>query len=182
MTSDHRGTPGCRPSTSGVRPPRAPTVACVLVGESSPRSATPASSSVLRELIAFALVGGGAFLLDLGVFQLLYAGLGAGAVTAKLVSTLVSMTVAYLGHRRFAFAHRANVGMRREYLVFALVNGFTLALSLGVVAFVRYELGHESSIVLQLANVGSIVVGTVIRFLAYRRWVFSAPAGAAADR
>jgi putative flippase GtrA len=28
--------------------------------------------------------------------------------------------------------------------------------------------------VLQLANVGSIALGTVVRFLSYRRWVFVA--------
>ena len=129
---------------------------------------------LVKELSAFGLVGSACFLLDVGLFQLLYAHVGLGAVTAKLLSTLVSMTVAYVAHRYWSFSHRARTGLRREYLVFTLVNGATLLLSLAVVAFVRYPLGQDGPLVLQLANIGSIALGTVIRFLSYRRWVFVA--------
>jgi putative flippase GtrA len=136
---------------------------------------------LVKELSAFGIVGSFCFLLDVGGFQLLYAHVGLGAVTAKLLSTLVSMTVAYVAHRYWSFSHRARTGVRREYLIFALVNGTTLLLSLGVVAVVRYPLGQEGALVLQLANVAAIAAGTVIRFLAYRRWVFVAPDDPAAD-
>ena len=130
---------------------------------------------LVKEVGAFGIVGSLCFLIDIGGFQLLYAHVGTGAVTAKLLSTLVSMTVAYVAHRYWSFSHRARTGVGREYLVFALVNGATLLLSLAVVAAVRYPLGQDGTLVLQLANVGSIAVGTVIRFLSYRRWVFVAP-------
>ncbi|MDK3256158.1 GtrA family protein [Blastococcus capsensis] len=136
---------------------------------------------LVRELGAFGVVGGVCFLVDIALFQLLYAHVGVGAVTSKLLSTLVSMTFAFLGHRFWSFAGRARTGLRREYSLFAVVNGSTLLLGLAIVAFVRYPLGQEGALVLQLANVGSIAVGTVIRFLAYRRWVFPAPAADAAD-
>jgi putative flippase GtrA len=109
-----------------------------------------------------------------GLFQVLYAHVGLGAVTAKLLTTLVSMTVAYFGHRFWSFSHRARTGLKREYLLFAVVNGLTLLLGLAIVAFVRYPLGQESAVVLQVANVISIGVGTVVRYLCYRRWVFPA--------
>ncbi|TFV64170.1 GtrA family protein [Geodermatophilus sp. DF01-2] len=127
---------------------------------------------LLKELGAFGVVGAVCFVVDLGVFQLLYAQVGVGAVTAKLISTLVSMTLAYVGHRHWSFSHRARTGLRREYLLFALVNGVTLLQGLTVVAFVRHGLDQESALVLQVANVASIVLGTAIRFLSYRRWVF----------
>jgi putative flippase GtrA len=129
---------------------------------------------LLKELSAFGVVGIVCFFIDIGLFQVLYAHAGAGAVTAKLISTLVSMTVAYVGHRYWSFSHRARTGVRREYLLFALINGSTLLLSLGIVAGVRYGLDQESALVLQAANVGSIVVGTAIRYLSYRSWVFPA--------
>jgi putative flippase GtrA len=129
---------------------------------------------VLKELSAFGIVGGFCFVLDLGLFQVLYAGLGVGAVAAKLTSTLVSMTVAYLGHRYWSFSHRARTGVRREYVLFALVNGLTLGLGLAMVAFVRYSLGQDSALVLQAVNVVSIGLGTVIRYFCYRQWVFPA--------
>lgn len=137
---------------------------------------------LLRELGAFGVVGAVCFLIDVGLFQLLYAWVGLDAVVAKLLATLVSMTAAYVGHRYWSFSHRARPGVRQEYLRFALINGSTLLLGLAVVGFVRYGLDQQSALVLQIANVGSIVVGTLIRYLSYRRWVFPAhaqPAGTA---
>lgn len=130
---------------------------------------------LVKELSAFGIVGFSCLILDLGIFQFLYAHAGSGAVTARLVSTLVSMTVAYVAHRYWSFSHRARTGVQREYLIFAVVNGATLLLSLAVVAFVRYPLHQHSAPVLQVANIGSIAVGTVIRYLSYRRWIFVAP-------
>ncbi|MSW65409.1 MAG: GtrA family protein [Actinobacteria bacterium] len=137
---------------------------------------------LVKEVGAFGVVGAVCFVIDLGTFQLLYAHLGWGAVTAKLVSTLISMTIAYVAHRYWSFSHRARTGVRREYLMFAAINGATLVLGLLVVALVRYPLAQDSAVVLQIANVGSIALGTVIRYLSYRRWVFpaeplSSPAG-----
>ena len=43
------------------------------------------------------------------------------------------------------------------------MNGVTLLLGLAIVAFVRYTLGQESALVLQIANLAGIAVGTVIR-------------------
>ena len=120
------------------------------------------------------MVGAIALFLDLGLFQLLYAHVGVDAVLAKLGSTLVSTTVAYLGHRYWSFAHRARTGVKREYTIFLAVNAVTLLLSLGIVWFVRYPLGQESAFVLQIANIAAIGVGTVIRYLSYRQWVFVA--------
>ena len=119
-------------------------------------------------------MGAACFLLDVGLFHVLYAVAGADAVLAKLLATLVSMTAAYVGHRYWSFSHRARTGLRREYLLFAAVNGATLCLGLAIVAFVRYPLGQESALVLQMANVVSICLGTVIRYLSYRTWVFPA--------
>jgi putative flippase GtrA len=129
---------------------------------------------LLKELSAFGVVGAVCFVIQVGSFQLLYAQLGVGAVTSNLVATLVSMTVAYFAHRYWSFSHRARSGLAREYTLFAAINGATLLLGLGVVALVRYPLDQDGALVLQLANVGSIVLGTAIRYLSYRRWVFRA--------
>ncbi len=142
------------------------------------RRVAGASRHLVKELSAFGVVGAVCFLIDVGLFQLLYAQLGVGAVTSKFLATAVSMTVAYVGHRYWSFSHRARPGLRQEYVRFLGINVGTLLLGLGVVAFVRYGLDQESALVLQIANVGSIVVGTLIRYLSYRRWVFPAHSGA----
>jgi putative flippase GtrA len=129
---------------------------------------------LLKEVSAFGVVGIACFLLDVGLFQLFYDVLGTGAVTAKLLSTLISMTVAYFAHRYWSFSHRARTGVRREYVLFTVINGAALLLGLAVVAVVRYPLGQDSAAVLQTANVTAIVLSTALRYLAYRRWVFPA--------
>jgi putative flippase GtrA len=131
--------------------------------------------TLVRELSAFGVVGAVCFVLDIGLFQVLYAYVGVNAVGAKLSSTLVAMTVAYVGHRFWSFAHREHTGVRRSYPLFVVVNATTLLMGLAIVWYVRYPLGQESALVLQLANLGSIGLGTVIRFASYRRWVFPAP-------
>jgi putative flippase GtrA len=128
----------------------------------------------LRELGSFGVVGAVCFLIDVGLFQVLYTRTGLDAVTAKLLATLVSVTVAYFGHRFWSFSRRARTGMGREYRLFLLVNAAALCLGLTVVAVVRYPLGHDGALALQIANVCSIAAGTVIRYLSYRRWVFPA--------
>ena len=128
-----------------------------------------------REISAFGIVGATCFVLDLALFQLLYVHVGAGAVTSKLVATLITTALAFTGHRFWSFSRRARTGLSGESLRFAVVNGITLGLGLGIVAFVRYPLGQDDAAVLQLANVASIAVGTVVRYLSYRYWVFPAP-------
>ena len=88
-----------------------------------------------KELSAFGVVGICCFFLDVGLFQLLYGGLGVGAILAKFTSTVVSMTVAYFAHRYWSFSHRARTGLRREYLLFAVVN-VAIYVFVGVTAIV----------------------------------------------
>jgi putative flippase GtrA len=131
---------------------------------------------IVKELSAFGVVGAVCLVLDLGLFQVLYAEFGVDAVLAKLIAAVVSTTAAFLGHRFWSFSHRTHTQLHRDYVRFVLVNVGTLVLSLGIVAFVRYPLGQENALVLQVANIISIGIGTVIRFLVYRAWVFPAPA------
>jgi putative flippase GtrA len=133
-----------------------------------------AGRRLLKELSAFGIVGVVCFVIDVALFQLFYAELGIGAVTSKILATLMSMTIAYFAHRYWSFSHRARTNARREYLLFALINGSTLLLGAAIVAIVRYPLGQDSVLVIQVANVTSIVVSTAVRYLAYRTWVFPA--------
>lgn len=131
----------------------------------------------LKELGAFGIVGGIAFVIDVGLFQLLYGYLDVGAVTSKTLATLVSMTVAFLGHRNWAFAQRDRTTIRRSFTLFALINLGTLVLGAAVIWFARYPLGQERLLTIQIVNIGSIGLNSVVRYLAYRRWVFPALAG-----
>jgi putative flippase GtrA len=138
------------------------------------RRAGQKTRPLIKEVGAFGVVGVFCFLLDVVVFQLLYDAFGVGAVTSKFLATVLSMTVAYFGHRYWSFSHRARTGLGREYVLFVVINGSTLLVGLAVVALVRYPLGQDGSLVLQMANIASIVLSTALRYVAYRRWVFPA--------
>jgi putative flippase GtrA len=133
---------------------------------------------LLRELSAFGVVGAACFVLDVTLFQVLYTSVGLGAVTSKVLASAVATTAAFVGHRYWSFSRRVRSGLPREYVLFFGVNGLTLMLSMLMIAAVRYPLGQESALALQVTNVAAIALGTALRFTLYRRWVFLAPAGA----
>jgi putative flippase GtrA len=142
------------------------------------RRMTTTWRTLLKELGAFGVVGATCFVLDVVLFQVLYSQTAMGAVPAKLVAAVVSMTAAFIGHRYWSFSHRARTGVRREYLLFAVVNAAALLLNIAIIWAVRYPLGQDSAFVLQVANIAGIALGTAIRYLSYRRWVFPAIAAA----
>lgn len=130
---------------------------------------------LLKELSAFGVVGAINFALDITIFQLMYAVVGADALVSKIVSTSITTTTAYFMHRHWSFSHRARTGLRREYPIFFAVNAVTLVMSLAILWIVQYRLGQTDTLILQLTNVATIALGTVIRFTAYKRWVFPSP-------
>lgn len=135
------------------------------------------------ELAKFGVVGAAAYIVDVLVFNtLLYGGghgvLHAKPLTAKVVSVLAASTVAYLGNRQWTFRSRDRSGVRREYLLFLVLNGVGLALALACLATSRYVLGLASPLADNVsANGVGLVLGTAFRFWAYRRFVFRQDGG-----
>ncbi len=128
---------------------------------------------LVKELTAFGAVGAVAFAIDLGLFTWLSPD---GALKAKAISTTVSTIVAYFGNRFLSFSHRARTTIGRETATFFGINLVTLAFSEAVIALFVYQLhyGHASTEV-YVANLGTIAIGTVFRFWAYKRFVFLHP-------
>src|ERR1700744_3538714 len=65
---------------------------------------------LVRELGKFGTVGAFSFTLDTIIFNVLL-GTGAGALTAKLISTVISTTFAFAGNRFWTWRHRAHTHM-----------------------------------------------------------------------
>jgi putative flippase GtrA len=128
---------------------------------------------LLKEVTAFGFVGALAFLVDLGVFNLL---LSHGTLKAKCVSTVISTAVAYFGNKHLSFSHRARTGIGRETSLFFGINLFWLLVSEAVLAVFDYPLGFRNdTFVLNIVNFVTIVFGTVFRFWSYKRFVFLHP-------
>jgi putative flippase GtrA len=158
---------------------------------------TTESSSLLRALYArvehlvhevakFGVVGLVALVVDVGLFNLLCYGpsspLNGKVLTAKIVSVCVATTVAYFGNRYWTFRHRGRTSFHREYLLFFVLNGVGLAISVGCLWFSHYALGFTSPLADNIsANVIGLGLGTLFRFWSYRRWVFPEDTDAAGE-
>lgn len=136
-----------------------------------------------REMIKFGVVGAVAFVVDLGVFNLLRhtvwsseepVGPVSAAVAATIVSTLVATLVAWIGNRAWTFRHRQNRPVHHEAGLFFATNGVALIIGALCIAFSNKVLGLEGvRIAENIAKVVGIGLGTLFRFWAYRTLVFS---------
>lgn len=136
---------------------------------------------LVHEVAKFGVVGAFAYVIDVGLFNLLRFTGGPDAVlhdkplTAKAVSAAVATTFAYFGNRHWTFRHRDRSGLAREFLLFAVLNGVGLAISLACLAVSHYVLDLRSALADNVsANVVGLVLGTAFRFWSYRRYVFRA--------
>ena len=129
-------------------------------------------SSLVRELLKFGVVGGIAFVVDVGLFNILLH-LTDKPLTSKTVSTVAATTVAYVGNRYWTFRKRSRSAVRREYALFFVLNGVGLAIALTCLFISHYALGFTSTLADNVAaNVVGLALGTAFRFWSYRRWVF----------
>lgn len=138
---------------------------------------------LVRELAKFGVVGAVAYVVDVGVFNVLRVGLEEGPLVSKTVSVVVATTVAYAGNRHWTFRHRGRSGLAREYVLFFVLNGVGLGIALACLAVSHYMLGFTSALADNVAaNVVGLALGTAFRFWSYRRWVFTDPAGVTRPR
>ncbi len=136
----------------------------------------------LTELVRFGFVGGLAFVVDAGLFNLLRFGpgevLGHKPLTAKVVSVAVATVVAWLGNRYWTFAARRTSNRRREFVAYAVANVVGMAIAVGCLAFSHYVLDLTSPLADNIAaNVVGLALGTAFRYLAYRSFVFTGAGG-----
>ena len=127
-----------------------------------------------RELAKFGVIGLISFILDLGGFNLLVAGpMQHKVTTAKLLSGAVATVFAWLGNRYWTFRHRRNRPVLHEVVLFFAVNGVALAVSAAWVALAHYTFHVRGTLALNIAAFLGIGLGTLLRFWAYRRFVFA---------
>jgi putative flippase GtrA len=131
------------------------------------------SRILVKEVTAFGAIGIIALVIDLAIFKELSPH---GALKAKCISTLVSTIFAYLGNRYLSFSHRARTSVGRETAYFFGINLITLGFSEAILALTVYGFHQpHGGIVVFVVNVGTIGLGTIFRFWAYKRFVFLHP-------
>lgn len=127
-----------------------------------------------REAIKFGVVGAVAFVVDVGLMNLLRATvLEDKPTTAKVISASVATVVAWLGNRSWTFRHRHSRPVHHEALLFFFTNGIAMLIGVGTIAFSHYVLGLKTLAADNVANIIGIGLGTLFRFWAYRTFVFT---------
>jgi len=131
---------------------------------------------LIHELGKFGVVGAICYAIDFLVSNLCHTLLDMGPLSAKTISTIVAATCSYIGNRNWSFTHRARTGVRREYVLFIILNTIGLLIALGCLGFAKYILHLDGVLALNLfGNVLGTGLGTVFRFWAYKKWVFLHP-------
>lgn len=140
---------------------------------------------LIREVGKFGVVGGLSFLIDTAVLNLLLSTLG--PFWAKVCSTVISATLAFVGNRFWTWRHRPRSAVHREYALYFAFNVVGLLIGLACLWISHNALGHlwPDIFATRLAdNISAQIVGTAVgtlfRFWSYRRFVFPAASSAAA--
>ncbi|MFJ2506929.1 GtrA family protein [Arthrobacter citreus] len=134
---------------------------------------------VFRRLGSFSLVGTVAFLVDIGLFNLLVATvLDDNPISAKIVSVVVATTISWLGSRYLTFRRTRGRSVRSETILFALTNLIGLGIATGCLFVSHYVLGFTSQFADNISgNLIGVLLGNVFRYFAYRYIVFTEPKG-----
>jgi putative flippase GtrA len=133
-----------------------------------------AIGALYREVIKFGVIGALAFVVDLGLANVLWhTVLEDKVTTAKLISGAVATLVAWVGNRQWTFRHRRSRPVHHEVGLFFGVNLIALGISALTLAVSHYGLGYTSRLADNISTVVGIGLGTLFRFWAYRRFVFA---------
>ncbi|MCK2035743.1 GtrA family protein [Microbacterium sp. SSW1-49] len=134
-----------------------------------------------RDLIRFAAVGGVGVVIDVVVFNALRAtilpdGSVTGAVLiAKVAATALAILANWAGNRWWTFRDRRGTSITVEMASFIAVSLVGSAIALGCLAISHYLFGFTSALADNIsANVIGLLLGSLFRFSASRRWVFRA--------
>lgn len=132
-----------------------------------------------REASGFAVSGALGLLVDVGGYNVLVHLGGDGGwladqpLLAKTISLVAGTTAAYFGNRYWTYRDRPQRSFAREYSLYLALSSVALAIALGCLAFSRFALGLTGPVADNVAANGvGLALGSLFRFLSYRRFVF----------
>ncbi len=137
--------------------------------------------TMLPEILKFWLVGGLGTVIDLGGAAVLHGTYHFEPLAAKAVSVTLATVFTYLGSRFWTFKERENQAVRREVVLFFVLNVVGLLIAEAVIGLVTYVMGLRGPLAYNAASFIGTGLGTIFRFWAYRKWVFLAPEDASAS-
>ncbi len=128
---------------------------------------------LIHEGAKFGVVGIIGVVITDGGTNVLKSSLHVGWLTANVLATIVATTFAYFASRYWTFRHRERTSIRREGLLFFVMNGIGLLIQLACLGFTVHVLGQTGKFPANVALIVGIVLGTLFRFWSYRKWVWA---------
>jgi putative flippase GtrA len=147
-------------------------------GSARPSAGRDRARDLGKEASGFAAAGALGLVVDIGGYNaLVFLGedglLDQQPLIAKTISLVAGTTVAYFGNRFWTYRHRPRGRFAREYTLYLALSGVALGIALACLAFTRYVLGLTSPLADNVsANGVGLALGSLFRFLSYRRFVF----------
>lgn len=148
-------------------------------GRSAAERFYAACTTLLRQIAKFGIVGFAAYIIDIGLFNLLcHWGsdplLQGQPFLAKVISTVFATIAAWLGNRYWTFRATRRDNARREFVLYVIMCTIGLGISLGCLWISHQILGLTSPLADNIsANVVGLGAATAFRFWAYHRFVFT---------
>ena len=133
---------------------------------------------VIVYVLKFGVVGLVGFAVDIGIFNVLMLGFaGEGwwshPVGAKFLSTSAAIVVNWVGNRYWTFRNDRHRHIVREFVEFVVASVAGMGVTLAFVWFTHDVLGFTSLLADNIsANVLGLALGTAVRFVLYRFWVW----------
>ena len=132
----------------------------------------------VREFIQFGLVGATAFIVDMGLFNLLQHGplcvLVGHPNAAQFIAAATATLYSWIANRLWTYRGRTQDNATREAILFFVANICGIAISQFCLLFTHYILGLTSALADNIAvYVVGFVLGTAFRFFFYHYVVFT---------
>ena len=133
---------------------------------------------VIVYALKFGVVGLVGFAIDIGIFNALLLGVAGDGwwshpVGAKFLSTSAAIVVNWIGNRFWTFRYDRHHHIVREFVEFVAASLAGMGITLAFVWFTHDVLGFTSLLADNIsANVIGLALGTAVRFVLYRYWVW----------
>ena len=132
----------------------------------------------VREFIQFGLVGATAFIVDMGLFNLLQHGpldiLAGHPNTAQFVAAATATFYSWVANRLWTYRGRTRDNATREAILFFFANACGIVISQFCLLFTHHILGLTSTLADNIAvYVVGFALGTAFRFFFYHYVVFT---------
>ena len=128
---------------------------------------------LIHEGAKFGIVGIIGVIITDGGTNVLRSSLHIGWLTANVIATILATTFAYFASRYWTFRHRERTSIRREGVLFFVLNGIGLGIQLACLGFTVHVLGYSGKVPANIALIVGIIIGTLFRFWSYRKWVWA---------